>query len=635
MKKGDGIVPTDTLMVNTMKCLVSDFQGLIQDPTLSFELLAALRSNNKRSIRESVPTPGVCDDTYTYKVKYQLQNFLKRHRFDKDTYTEDELQSMAIAKFVEVQTQLDVIKSRPHIDLYEAILDTASSYVTKVLGAYDVSEHRSACGFGTGASVGVLSREACEAQRWEAPVTGSANQISWFESHVVADNPHIQKYWNERMCEMGAKDVPYSQYREIDSLTMTLVPKTYKSLRSIMPDSTLGSYISSGLGRMMERRLKRNGYDISSLQMMHRSRAREASLTNCDVTLDLSSASDFISVDLVKRLLPPDWFDVLSTLRIGSCVLPDGTKVRMETFCTMGIGYTFPLETLVFLALLKAVERWTNSFLPRNWGRVSVYGDDMIFHRDMYPGVTRLFKYIGFVINFDKTFDEGPFRESCGGDFHCGVDVRPFQPEGDNTKVGLTAYTAILHKFINGLLRRWTEWEIPATLAHLVHCLERLDRPILIVPDSFPDESGVRCSSPTRLPKFLEGVRVKKPTSIGHGLYRFAYLKFTPELAKEERHEPYYWLAISSEGVHNRTNGYKPSDEQEVKSRLKQRVELQSGLDVPTPLLLENKKWIREWLPDRFIGPPQLMRVDPATYVTVRYSGSLTRYSGTSCFEEP
>jgi len=128
----------------------------------------------------------------------------------------------------------------------------------------------------------------------------------------------------------------------------------------------------------------------------------------------------------------------------------------------MGIGYTFPLQTLVFLSLLKAVEAIL--YYRRGRRTCSVYGDDMIYHRRIHAGVVRHFERIGFVINVEKTFTDRNFRESCGGDYFHGVDVRPFQPRnGTATFVSPKAYEAVLYKSVNGLLARWSEYEIGGT----------------------------------------------------------------------------------------------------------------------------------------------------------------------------
>lgn len=625
-------------MLNLAKCLVSDLQDCLGDPGAFHQLQSALRTMDVPRIRQSVPALDLLEpDAYRFKATYQLQSLLKRYRFQKDTYSEDELIATACEGFLATQSRLAQLKAQPQNLFYEAVLDSAREYIAKVLGEYRVDEHVSACRFGTGASVGVLSRNACEAERWEWPISGSPEQITWFSGNIVAGNPHIMNYWYERMKERGLRDGACNPFSVVDSLTLTLVPKSFKALRSIVPNTTIGSFMTDGLGRMIQRRLKRNGYDITTLQMQHRKRAYEASIHHQDVTLDLSSASDSLSVSLMERLLPKDWFAVMQDSRIGRLRLPNGSSCEMETFCTMGVGFTFPLQTLVFLGLLKATEKWTDSFRRRNWANITVYGDDMIFDRGIYHNVKLLFKYAGLVINIDKSFDEGGFRESCGGDFYHGLDVRPFQPESGDARVGKNAYEALLYKFINGLRRRWTEQEIPKTLNYLVTQLGTLGMDIKIIPDDYPDVAGVQCQTYHLLPSFLDGCRCAKPKHVGHGVVRFSYLRLTPDKAKEVRHDPYYWVALGGEAnpvAYFGNTAFPP--ESTDSSRLARRIERITGcVGESGGLLSESFRKVILRQVKEFIGPPQQVRDDLATYVTVRHTGSYTRQMGSSCLWDP
>jgi hypothetical protein len=80
----------------------------------------------------------------------------------------------------------------------------------------------------------------------------------------------------------------------------------------------------------------------------------------------------------------------------------------------MGNGFTFELESLLFYALCSAV---TNN--------VSVYGDDIIVPTSSVEEVINLLNDCGFELNLSKSYFTGYFRESCGADSVCGVDVTP------------------------------------------------------------------------------------------------------------------------------------------------------------------------------------------------------------------
>lgn len=628
---------TEGMMLNLAKSLVSDLEDCLGSPGKYYMLSRALRSGSVPRIRESIPTQAENEtDAYTYKCTYQLQNLLKRYRFQKDTYTEDELVVKACKTFVDTQTRLRESRMAPRNWFYEAVLDSAAEYISRVLGKYDAEEHRSACRFGTGASVGVPSRLACEGARWETPISGSASQIEWFTNNVVQVDPRIPFYWAQRALETGS--IPTRWYDSVDFLTLSLVPKTYKSLRSIMPNTTIGSFITDGVQRMIARRLKRVGYDIKVLQMVHRDRARLASIHHKDVTLDLSSASDSLSRTLMQRLLPPDWFHIMDSTRIGNVKLPNGTIIEeMETFCTMGVGFTFPLQTLIFLALLKATEKWTDSTRPRNWANITVYGDDMIFDRGIYHNVTLLFGYLGLVINVDKSFVDGEFRESCGGDYFHGVDVRPFQPESGDAVVSQRGYEAVLYKMINGLRRRWSEHEIPRTLEYLASQLGTLGTKLFIVPPDYPDEAGIQCDT-QEVPSFIEGLPIAAPRKLGHGVTRFSYLRLDAEERKEVRHDPYYWVALGGgcDPVSFTGSQHLSKEFTDRQFWVRHLVDRRTGVAyVGVSLLVEHYQKTVDPVTPLFIGPPQQKRKDLGTYVTVRHTGTYTRQKGISSTWDP
>jgi hypothetical protein len=88
----------------------------------------------------------------------------------------------------------------------------------------------------------------------------------------------------------------------------------------------------------------------------------------------------------------------------------------------MGNGYTFELETLIFvlLSICACDEVGVSS------KDVSVYGDDIIIPVEAYDVLKEVLETCGFTINEDKSYHEGPFRESCGEDYFRGINVRPF-----------------------------------------------------------------------------------------------------------------------------------------------------------------------------------------------------------------
>lgn len=213
----------------------------------------------------------------------------------------------------------------------------------------------------------------------------------------------------------GVVDVVERCPVEITHGVVEFVPKNAKTHRSIVKEPSLNTMIQLALGDHMAKRLSMHGIDIRN-QEINKSLAKEGSLTGELGTLDLSSASDTISFEIVFELLPWDWAFMLSTCR-SEKVLCDGDVIHLEKFSSMGNGYTFPLETLIFWALASSAAED---------GFASVYGDDIIVSTHSVERVMRILEVCGFSINRKKSYWKGSFRESCGGDYLSGIDIRPY-----------------------------------------------------------------------------------------------------------------------------------------------------------------------------------------------------------------
>jgi hypothetical protein len=178
-------------------------------------------------------------------------------------------------------------------------------------------------------------------------------------------------------------------------------------------------YAQLGLGSVMRRKLKRVGIDLDD-QTPNQRAAKVGSITDSLATIDLSSASDTVAKELVRLLLPQGWFDVLDLTR-SKIGFYEGKWLRYEKFSSMGNGYTFELETLIFWGLMTAV--CTELDIDTS---VLVYGDDIVVPVAAYSLAEEVLTWCGFTLNKQKSFWQGPFRESCGKDYFNGVEVRPF-----------------------------------------------------------------------------------------------------------------------------------------------------------------------------------------------------------------
>lgn len=208
----------------------------------------------------------------------------------------------------------------------------------------------------------------------------------------------------------------YVHYNKI-----TCVPKNAKTDRVIAIEPVLNGYVQKGIDLVLRQKLKRFGRDLTS-QALNKRLAQIGSCYGCYATIDLRAASDSIAIELARELLPPDWFTLLNATRSPEFKLPDGSQHRYEKFCSMGNGFCFPLQTLIFSA---AVEYAMSRTAASAYETYTVYGDDIILPQGSALLLLEVLRDIGFRHNEDKTFIHGKFRESCGADYFLGSNVRP------------------------------------------------------------------------------------------------------------------------------------------------------------------------------------------------------------------
>lgn len=211
----------------------------------------------------------------------------------------------------------------------------------------------------------------------------------------------------------------FGSLHEVEGAVLFTVPKKTDIDRCACKEPDFNMFLQKGVGRHIRSRLRRHGIDLND-QSVNRKLAHQGSLDGTLATLDLSSASDTITIEAVRALLPNEWFLYLDSIR-SPIVTVDGRNHRTEMFSSMGNGFTFELESLLFYSLVRAATYFEG--VP---GVISIYGDDIICPSGAYDAVSWVLKEFGFSINAQKSFSSGPFRESCGGHYHEGSDVTPF-----------------------------------------------------------------------------------------------------------------------------------------------------------------------------------------------------------------
>jgi hypothetical protein len=225
----------------------------------------------------------------------------------------------------------------------------------------------------------------------------------------------------ERLKEAENMGVPQAR--------VCLVPKDSRGPRVISCEPAELMFIQQGIMRKLYGILENHSLTRGCInfadQKINQRLAKASSINGALATLDLSDASDRVSLELVRRVFPANWFECLNACRSEETILPSGEVVVLNKFAPMGSSCCFPVEALVFWACAVAsifpYGRISKEKIPPVW----VYGDDIITSVDSFDAVMRGLECVGLKVNKDKSYWRGPFRESCGGDYHNGVDVTP------------------------------------------------------------------------------------------------------------------------------------------------------------------------------------------------------------------
>lgn len=217
-----------------------------------------------------------------------------------------------------------------------------------------------------------------------------------------------------------ARQTAFGRYTLVAGSSMSFVAKQNTTSRVICTEPFLNMVAQKSIAKVLEN-LLRSVYqiDLATQPDVNRAAARQGSIDGLNATIDLKSASDTISCGLISYLFPDAFCKALERTRSPTTLLKSGKLVNLNMISSMGNGFTFPLQTLIFSSVVWAVYRQLNIKQ-----KVDVFGDDIICHHKAYNLVVHTLTRFGFIVNNEKSFSHGPFRESCGGDYVYGYDVR-------------------------------------------------------------------------------------------------------------------------------------------------------------------------------------------------------------------
>jgi hypothetical protein len=445
-------------------------------------------------------------------------------------------------------------------NMMDSILQCARSFMHAILTDFDEDDWFSHCQHSGGSSIGVSYRDTSLEAKSCLPMTITSR------AKPLMDRYHIFDQRFKVAVEQFNSETPIGTwYREVSGSRATTVEKNDEIRRMIAIEPTGNMFFQQGLMSLMYDRMKIIGLDVETLPDIHKERARVASITSNEATIDFSSASDCVSIPLLRYLMPPKWFHCLDLVRCDTMSFED-KPVKLNMFSTMGNAGTFPVETLVFYTLALATYRACTGDSSMLWDYtssnnqvVSVFGDDCIVPTSIAKSFMDVCTRVGFMVNEEKSFfdPEPGFRESCGGDYFRGYDVRPFYIKAP-TSMRQSALEPWLYIIMNGLLKKYRmcfgdrnymyDKELWRTCVAL---FRENGLEMKLVPPYYPDDSGLFLSDD--IERFdrhysppLATISVTKS-----GTYRFNYLRYMYRKRESRDDHLHYvlWLKRPTQNV--------------------------------------------------------------------------------------
>lgn len=424
------------------------------------------------------------------------------------------------------------------------ILLRAKLIVRSILTPFTEDEFFLECKNSGGSSIGVPYHDTSVERKLKYPISCTKQTIPLITQYLTY-NPCMR----DAVHSMNSTFPSRERLNIVEGSRATTVPKSDDIRRMIAIEPTGNMFFQQGLMAMMYRRLSDYGLDLAFLPYEHSKLAFKGSITGDLATIDFSSASDCVSRDFLRWLIPPKWFRTLDMCTSRVININDDL-IETNMFSTMGNAGTFPLETLVFYSLgmacyLRSINH--NSSFPE-WEmrkNVSVFGDDCILPTHVAPLFIEMAESVGFIVNKEKSFfsNKPGFRESCGSDYYRGMDVRPLFFKAPHTH-RKSDFEPWLYIHMNKIIKKYILCFNDLTYIYDKRvfgyfrdlCVEHGIK-VKLVPRCFPDDAGLKIAFDIhRFRKLYPEIEFSEVSVNIHGQYTFQYCKF--QFAKRgEKHD--------------------------------------------------------------------------------------------------
>lgn len=290
-------------------------------------------------------------------------------------------------------------------------------YLHRVLGPLDhdvLGEILEFSHHGPGAVAGVKGKVVVESDKYDLLASVSAGLLP-FAPHIMGEAWYEYKRNSIVVCN--------------HEVFFTVLKDATVS-RCCAKGQSLNVFGQLGIGSKLQHRLRLFGVDLSDQgwNQFLASKAQQWGLA----TIDLKTASELMASEPVSRALPDRWLHLFNLFRstvtkvpkaivaLADPTIQDDQMVLQHKFCAMGNGFTFPLQTAVFLSVVRAIVPY------REHVDTTAYGDDIVCPQAYAKEVCAALEYLGFSVNTRKTYLAGRFFESCGTDWFDSQNVRPF-----------------------------------------------------------------------------------------------------------------------------------------------------------------------------------------------------------------
>jgi len=478
------------------------------------------------------------------------RNYISAHFFDRFLYAEEEAACDDLEKQAFVKFEANLARGRLQNDALDnlqygrlnSVLESARLEIQSILGELELEDWFPLCVHGPNASLRVRKENSYADKKAQA-LDGTLPALMLHRQYLKWNN-HLDAYLEPML---RSKVIEYECVR---GSKLSFVPKKFDSLRTMLIEPTLNQFFQQGLGRLITKRLRENAdIDLETQADCHRRLVRLITANSLDIaTIDWSEASDRIWLNINRKLLPSDWFAAIQDVRSPQCEY-QGKWYELTMTGSMGCGFVFPLQTLVFLSIIRA--------LAREGGHsefVSVFGDDCICDSSLKDEIEWFATAVDWKLNSNKSFFDGPFRESCGVDSYRGEDCRPYfiqrPPLSDfGHATSLEAWAYGVFNLIG--LRTGLGSDMPYVQRWLDTFLTRLgvETGPCMVPERFSVKAGIQIKSLDQVPALWRTqMTVLEDYFYPYYGYHFNYL--APAVARQAvDQEPYYLLALEGKGV--------------------------------------------------------------------------------------